>query len=102
MPKLQNILIALFFMVGLNTPIYAKEASVPVWLKEGMTECQAPRPDICYQLYQPVCAVVRNLDACADGECISTERLTFSNDCMACSDERVLGFEAGDCKQVLE
>lgn len=102
MPKLLNILIGLFLMVGLSVSVHAKEASVPVWLKDGMTACQAPRPEICYQIYQPVCAVLRTPDACADGQCVSTERLTFSNDCMACSDERVLGFELGDCEQVLK
>ncbi len=53
----------------------------------NFTECREPRPEICYEVFAPVCAS-------KDTE----ERVTFSNDCTACSDPAVRGFVAGQCR----
>lgn len=51
------------------------------------TECREPRPEICYEIYAPVCATKK-----------TEEKVTFSNDCTACSDPNVRGFIAGQCR----
>lgn len=53
----------------------------------NFTICQEPRPEICYEIYSPVCAI---LD--------SQERVEYANDCTACADARVAGFVPGLCR----
>ncbi len=52
----------------------------------GLTACQDPRPEICTREYRPVCG------SHADGS-----RLTYGNGCSACADERVTGWQPGEC-----
>ncbi|PID99885.1 MAG: hypothetical protein CSA79_06185 [Thiothrix nivea] len=58
-------------------------------------QCSTPRPEICYELYQPVCAVRDNGVRCVTAPCPSTEKATYSNDCKACADPAVYGFQRG-------
>lgn len=51
------------------------------------TQCQDPRPELCMQVYQPVC-----------GLGATGEWQTYSNDCTACSDVLVVGFKNGECE----
>lgn len=53
----------------------------------GFTTCQEPRPEICYEIYSPVCAT-RDFQ----------ERVEYANDCTACADARVAGFVPGLCR----
>lgn len=63
------------------------------------TECQEPRPEICYEIFAPVCAT-RNTDRrCLTQPCPQTEQVTFSNDCTACADSHVQGYSEGECPQ---
>ncbi|MBX3501090.1 MAG: hypothetical protein KF889_16745 [Alphaproteobacteria bacterium] len=50
------------------------------------TACSEPRPQICPQIYQPVCGYKAN-DA----------RHTYSNACTACADKQVVGHRPGPC-----
>lgn len=60
--------------------------------------CSTPRPEICYELYQPVCAVRDNGVRCVTTPCPATEKATYGNDCKACADPAVYGFQrGGDC-----
>lgn len=57
--------------------------------------CKEPRPEICYEVYAPVCAVRKRSIQCNAAPCLNTEQQTYSNDCEACSDHKVIGFVAG-------
>lgn len=63
----------------------------------GLVQCTTPRPEICYEVRQPVCAVRDTGIRCVTTPCPSTERVTYSNDCKACADTAVHGFQRGDC-----
>lgn len=52
----------------------------------SMTECEAPRPQACTLIYDPVCGATKN-----------GVRKTYASDCTACSDKNVTGFEKGAC-----
>lgn len=67
-------------------------------VSDNFVRCNTPRPEICYELYQPVCAVRDTGVRCVTTPCPSTEKVTYSNDCKACADPSVLGFQrGGDC-----
>lgn len=60
--------------------------------------CKEPRPEICYEVYAPVCAVRKVQRQCHLAPCLNTEQKTYANDCQACSDHKVLGFaQGGEC-----
>lgn len=66
----------------------AQEIRKPVTtgtLNTVFTACQEPRPAICYEVYIPVCAIK------------TTGKSTYVNDCKACADPMVKGFEKGEC-----
>ena len=68
-------------------------------IANNYVQCNTPRPEICYELYQPVCAKRDAGVRCTTAPCPSTELITYSNDCKACSDVSVLGFiRGGACK----
>jgi len=48
--------------------------------------CPDPRPQVCTMNYLPVCGVLKG-----DSE------KTYANACSACSDERVVGTNEGEC-----
>ncbi len=63
-------------------------------------KCTMPRPEICYEIYQPVCAVRDTGVRCVTTPCPSTEKVTYPNDCQACADPAVYGFQRGDCDAI--
>ena len=62
-------------------------AAVSAGSANEMVACTEPRPEVCTQDYQPVCAVLR------DGSL-----RTYSNGCSACSDPAVTGYREGACE----
>ena len=52
----------------------------------GFIPCTEPRPEMCTQQYAPVCGVYG----------VGTRR-TYSNGCVACSDQEVVGSLPGAC-----
>jgi hypothetical protein len=52
----------------------------------GATACADPRPQMCTQNYDPVCAAMK------DGS-----RKTFANGCMACADKGAVSHTPGPC-----
>ncbi|MEZ5447725.1 MAG: hypothetical protein R3E89_01400 [Thiolinea sp.] len=64
-------------------------------LKGDFIQCNTPRPEICYEIYQPVCAVRDNGVRCITTPCPATEQASYSNDCQACADPAVIGFVKG-------
>jgi alpha-beta hydrolase superfamily lysophospholipase len=54
---------------------------------EAIKPCKAPRPEVCTQQYDPVCA--RHSDGAYR---------TYANGCMACTHQEVLEYRAGACQ----
>lgn len=57
--------------------------------------CKNPRPEICYEVYAPVCAVRETKMRCIVAPCAATEQISYPNDCNACADPQVIGFASG-------
>ncbi|MFZ1387190.1 MAG: hypothetical protein WBP46_11460 [Thiolinea sp.] len=74
------------------------QAPTVVVTNANFIACKEPRPEICYEVYAPVCAVRKVQAHCSLAPCLSTEQKTYANDCQACSDQKVLGFaNGGEC-----
>ena len=52
-----------------------------------LVQCTQPRPQMCIQLYLPVCAELRN-----------GARRTYPSGCAACSDATVAGYRPNRCE----
>ena len=61
------------------------------------TVCREPRPEMCTQEYRPVCADRDTGVRCVTTPCPSTEQVTYSNACTACSDPKVMRHRPGAC-----
>jgi hypothetical protein len=90
--KLSGMLLSAGMLLAISFSGYcrsdAQEVTEPAAIssKAAFTACQEPRPVICYEIYAPVCAIQR------------TGMLTYANDCKACIDPAVQGFETGECR----
>jgi hypothetical protein len=60
-------------------------------------ECADPRSPVCTQDYRPVCGLRDTGIRCVTTPCDSTEWVTYSNPCTACSDSRVARYRSGAC-----
>ncbi|MEB4592031.1 hypothetical protein VSS37_13640 [Candidatus Thiothrix sp. Deng01] len=61
-------------------------------------QCREPRPEICYEVFAPVCATLQDpAIRCITAPCPSNQQATYVNDCKACADPRVQGFVGGQC-----
>lgn len=65
--------------------------------EKKLTRCENPRPEICTQDYNPVCATKDNDVRCLTTPCPSDEKSSYSNGCSACADPKVFYHEAGAC-----
>jgi hypothetical protein len=68
----------------------AKEKQVPV-------TCTDPRPQVCTMIYDPVCATRDTGVRCITTPCPSSEQVTKSSSCNACSDPKVISYVKGEC-----
>ena len=59
-------------------------------VKDGLTLCTEPRPEICTMDYTPVCGLQRISGA--------EQWKTYSNACSACSDSTVTGYNKDACE----
>lgn len=89
------LLIAISACVQLGASEESTAGNAGMDVSNEMVRCTTPRPEICYELYQPVCAVRDTGVRCVTTPCPSTEKVTFSNDCKACADPKVFGFQRG-------
>lgn len=64
---------------------------------QTLIQCPDNRPDVCTQIYQPVCGLVDTGIRCITTPCPSAEYKTFGNACTACSDKNVTGYSEGEC-----
>lgn len=51
------------------------------------TACESPRPEMCAQVYEPVCATTR-----------SGDKRTYPSSCHACMDDKVESQAPGKCQ----
>jgi hypothetical protein len=63
----------------------------------GFVPCTDPRPEMCAQMYQPVCASVDTGVRCITTPCPSAESKPYPNACEACRDPAVQGYQEGEC-----
>jgi len=63
---------------------FSQEAAQPT--TPVSNQCRDPRPQMCMEIYQPVCAVAK------DGS-----RRTYANSCHACADATVIHYDPGQC-----
>jgi hypothetical protein len=59
--------------------------------------CKDPRPEMCPQIYDPVCATRDTGIRCITAPCPSSEQKTMGNACSACSDPKVSSYVKGEC-----
>ena len=65
--------------------------------EEAPRACEAPRPEMCAQLYDPVCAQRDTGVRCVTTPCDSAEPREYPNACEACADPKVLSYKPGPC-----
>ncbi|HEY7609223.1 MAG TPA: hypothetical protein VIF14_08325 [Alphaproteobacteria bacterium] len=82
---MRRTLLALIFALA-AAPAAAEQSPPGQTPPLGQVTCTVPRPQMCTQVYQPVCATRR------DGT-----RRTYSNACMACADASVVSHVPGPC-----
>ena len=78
-----------------TTVIAAKSAAAT---GDELVVCSEPRPQICTHDYKPVCASRDTGIRCVTTPCPTTENITYSNGCAACSDKRVISYQPGSCE----
>ncbi len=66
--------------------------------RKSNTECTIPRPEVCAEIYMPVCAVRDTGIRCVTTPCDNTEDMNYPNACSACSDENVFSYTDGLCE----
>ena len=79
------MVLGLLFMSACGKSI--RQAAVPEdRTNQDLTTCTSPRPQVCTQQYDPVCARLQN----------GTWK-TSASACTACSDRQVTGYLVGPC-----
>jgi hypothetical protein len=92
--------IGLFLLIALLGGCVQAQPSVTETF-ENSTACKDPRPQMCTREYQPVCAKKDTGIRCIKAPCPSIQRVTYANDCTACSDLNIASFKAGACAKPL-
>lgn len=96
--ELQRLVILFFVMLiamtGCNGSAVEKPPDPTIDAK-----CQDPRPELCTQEYDPVCALRDTGVRCVTTPCPSAEWKTYGNACMACNDTDVMGYRPGECTE---
>jgi len=70
--------------------------------KKTQQACDEPRPEVCAQVYDPVCAQRDTGIRCVTTPCDSTEAREYPNACDACRDPWVLSYVKGPCEDEAE
>lgn len=103
--SLALILIALLPVACAQTRITADPGPPPAIETTATTTatasiaCSNPRPEVCAQNVQPVCATRDTGVRCIMAPCPSSEQVTISNACTACSDPKVSDYRDGACSE---
>jgi len=75
-------------ILGCSEPGTAQEPQQPKLTVPNAKFCSGPRPEMCMELYQPVCGFTQ------DGK-----SHTYSNACHACAKAEVVRYVSGSCKE---
>ncbi|HPY39891.1 MAG TPA: hypothetical protein PLM98_05200 [Thiolinea sp.] len=91
-----GLLFGLFLQATLaDEQLLLPKSPTIVVTSSNLVSCKEPRPEICYEVYAPVCAVRKVQVQCTLAPCLNIEQKTYANDCQACSDHKVVGFASG-------
>ncbi|HID83147.1 MAG TPA: hypothetical protein EYH06_02300 [Chromatiales bacterium] len=88
MKKMILPLLALVLTTGCQAMGKPTEYSSKKNLPEGLTLCPEKRSSVCTREYMPVCGYIPK----------TNEWHTYSNKCVACSNEKVVGYKPGPCE----
>ena len=95
-----NLPLLLLLAACSQAPVASEPAPPPAQPKEEapvMVMCKDPRPEMCTQHYDPVCATRDTGIRCITTPCPSSEQKTMGNACTACSDPKVSSWTKGEC-----
>jgi len=95
MSILRGILLVLLPLVACASD--ADSGKPPAKKPPEYVRCADPRPEICTQHYQPVCALRDTGVRCIKAPCPSASWVPYPNACTACNDRHVLGYRPGNC-----
>ncbi len=92
---------AILLIAACQPPRTAHRLSKPIQpTVVGFVKCKAPRPEVCSVIVNPVCATKDTGMRCFKAPCPATKKVTYSNACSACADEKVYGYlSGGACKK---
>jgi len=99
MKKLNNLLVLFsisFFSISCSAPVMNETKKQQVNNKVYII-CKQPRPEICTQEYNPVCATKNSGIICVTTPCPSIEEKTYATGCMACADPKLIKYKQGKC-----
>lgn len=95
---IRNVLALLLLVVAPTGCFAGNSESEPPAAGNEPIICPEPRPQICTYDYNPVCATRDTGMRCVTTPCPSTEDVTYSNGCTACSDQSVISYRPGRCE----
>lgn len=72
---------------------------VPKKMTQNIQACKGKRPEVCIEIYQPVCGKLDPQVPCEGDPCKPAAWLEYANSCKACSNNLVSGFIHGSCKK---
>lgn len=88
------------------TPIvdtaYAEDSTATGSANSEWMMCPEQRPEMCAQIYQPVCGIMDTGVRCVTTPCPSSTQKTFGNACTACAEIRVSQYRDGECESTNE
>ena len=91
-----SLSLALLLCACSQAPV-ASEPPPPREQPPVVAMCKDPRPQMCPQIYDPVCATRDTGIRCVTAPCPSSEQKTMGNACSACSDAKVSSYVKGEC-----
>lgn len=95
-----GLLLAGLLLLSACADTYAPEHSKDTARNDSAyIACEEPRPEMCTQQHEPVCASRDTGIRCVTTPCDSTEWKTYSNACMACADHDVYGYKNNACDE---
>ena len=99
-----NLALLLLRVACSQAPVASEPASgasgtsaPPAQAKNEPVMCTDPRPQVCTQIYDPVCATRDTGVRCITTPCPSSEQKTMASSCSACSDPKVMSNVKGEC-----
>jgi Kazal-type serine protease inhibitor domain len=85
----RKLRLAALFIVGISATLSSAGCAddTPKLTVPTLAFCSEPRPQMCTELYQPVCGVTK-----------AGQQQTYGNACTACTHPEVIRYTPGECK----